>query len=282
MKVTNVGLYSPTLEEAINFSLINPFRTDQYFVKNIIGLDSDDLIPKFYGFALNSKARFYDFGMKPREIVIRLVLRPRFHLDESYSDVRDELYRAISATRTGAVVLHFNAGATTVSRIQGFITKFEVPYFNKEPEVQLTITCDDPMFRSINSIYYEPEDLKTTNPILIGDSLSTAPHGFVMEVTLKANIPSFTIQDKQTDPEWRFRIIPSGGFLIGDVLHISSEHSDKSLHIVRSGSTIPLVDKIEPGSMWPIIFPGTNDFHFVDIASFDWVSLEYYAAYWGV
>ena len=285
MRVTNVALYSGSPSEAIeaiNFSLSQSDPTAQYMVRNMIGLDTEELTPRFYGFSSQTKSKFYDFALKKREIVMRIVLNPRFNLDEAYSDVRDALYRTISAARTGMVTLHFNSGGTTVSKINGFITKFEVPYFTPLPEVQITVRCDDPMFRAINPVVYEPADLKTYNPIIIGDSLSTAPHGFQMRVTFKANSPSFTVQDKATDPEWIFKVVPSGGFLINDVLYFSSDYTNKYLYMIRGGVTTYLIDKILPESIWPIIFPGSTTFHFVEIANFNWNILEYYAAYWGV
>lgn len=281
MRVTNVALYSNYVE-AINFSLRNSDPTAQYMVRTILGLDADDLIPKFYGFGLATKPKFYNFGMKPRDIVMRIVLNPRFNLDESYSDVRDELYKAISSNRTGLIVLHFRSGATTVSRIMGFITKFEVPYFERLPEVQITVHCNDPLFRAINPVIYTPSELNTTNPILVADSLSTAPHGFHFQVTFKATAPSFTIQDVATNPEWVFTVTPNGGFQSGDVLDFSSDYGDKFLYMVRGGVTTHLMDRIAPGSIMPMIFPGHNEFYFVNIAQIDWNTLDYYAAYWGV
>lgn len=282
MRLSNVEMYSANFEEAINFGLRDIPPTSQYMIREILGLDAEEIIPKFYGMGLNTKSRFYDFGLKPRDIVIRTVLNPNFVNDESYSNIRDDLYRAISANRTGQVVLHFRSGATLISRIFGSVTKFEVPYFTKLPEVQLTIHCSDPMFRAINPVLFNPADLSIANPVIVPDSLSTAPHGFTMQVTFKANTPTFTIQDVQTNPDWKFKIIPAGGFLNGDVLYFSSEFSNKYLYIIRGGTTIRLIDKIEPTSIWPIIFPGTNTFYFVDLASFNWNSLEYYASYWGV
>jgi hypothetical protein len=282
MRVTAVEMYSPNFTEIITFSLRDYDPTARYIVRNIVGLDAEEIVPKFYGFGLNTKPKFYDFGLSAREIVIRIVLNPDFRSDESYSDVRDTLYRSISATRTGMTALHFKSGGTVVSKISGFITKFEVPYFVKLPEVQLTVRCDDPMFRGINPVIFAPAEMKTTNPILIPDSLSTSPHGFSMQLTFKATAPSFTIQDVPTNPEWKFKVTPSGGFLSGDVLYFSSDYSNKYLYMVRAGTTTHLLDRLEPTSIWPILFPGANSFHFVDIASFNWNTVEYYAAYWGV
>ncbi len=282
MRVTGVDLYSALSEEAITFSLGETNPTSQYQVKTIVGLDAEELIPKFYGKGLESSSKFYDFSLKPRLIVIRVVLNPRFNLGESPSDVRDELYRTISANRTGMVVLHFRSGGTIVSIIQGSIAKFEVPYFNKLPEAQITVQCNDPMFRAINPVVFEPDDIGVLETVSVPDSLSTAPHGFTMQATFTDDPDEFTIQDVDTDPDWKFKVAPLGGFEVGDVLYISTEYANKQVYIVRGVDTIQLIDRIEPGSIWPIVFPGRNTFYFVNKAAFDWNSLEYYAAYWGV
>jgi hypothetical protein len=225
MRITDVDMYSANFEEPISFSLRHTATKDQYMVRTILGLDAMDIAPKFYGWAINGESKFYDFSLKPRDIVIRATLNPRFNLDESYSDIRDELYRTISSNRTGQVVLHFRSGATTVSRIFGSIIKFEVPYFVELPEVQITIRCNDLMFRALNPVMFTPGDLsfmQDWDTLVLPDSLSTSPHGFTINVHFTAVSASFTIQDAVTNPMWKFKIIPSGGFLVGDALHISA------------------------------------------------------------
>jgi hypothetical protein len=282
MNVTSVDMYTQTFEEPITFSLLKQDVDAQYQCRTIIGLDAEEIISRFYGWSLSGENRYYDFKLKPRDVVMRIVLNPRFNLDETYSDVRDDLYRAISANRTGIIELDFRSGATTVSRIFGSIIKFEAVHFTNLPEVQITIRCNDPMFRGINPVTFGPDEMMSISPVRIPDSLSTSPHGFTMQLTFTADIPDFTIQDVAVDPEWKFKVIPDGGFDTGDVLHFSSEFSDKKLYYVRGASTVHLADKIESGSIWPILFPGQNEFHFVNLASFDWDSVSYYASYWGV
>lgn len=282
MRVTAIDLYTPDGAEPISFSLRDLDPTAQYNIRTIVGLDAEDLVPKFYGFGLNTQVRFYEFVLKPRDIVARIILTPRTRLDESFSDVRDQLYRAISSTRFGQISLNFRAGGTTVAKIVGLITKFEGAYFQQLPEVQLTINCSDPMFRAINPVTRVTEELPTTNPVTIADSLSTAPHGFTMQFVFTEDTPSFTIQDVETDPEWKFKITPALGFQTDDILYISSEYTNKTAYIIRDGDVIFLLDNIEPTSIWPILFPGGNSFHFVDLDSVTWESMEFYAAYWGV
>lgn len=281
MRVTTVGLYTNDVEVA-TFALRKESTKSRYMARQIIGLDSDEITPKFYGFGLNSNSKFYDFGMKPRELVIRVMLNPTFALNEEYTDVRDELYKAISATRSGKVEVRFFSGGASVSKLDGFIIKLEAGYFNKTPEAQLTIRCDESMFRGINPIRLETADIPRTNPLRLADSHSTAPHGFTGQVTFTAASPSFTIQDRELNPDWKFKIIPSGGFLTGDVLYFSSNYGLRDLYVTRAGNVIHLSDRIETGSVWPILFPGATELWFVDIARFTWNFIEYHTAYWGV
>lgn len=286
MRVTSIEMQAPTFEVPIIFSIDPNDQDARYKVRNVVGIDAEDIVAKFYGWSLNStpneNAGFYNFVMKSREIVVKVGLNPKVRNNESNSDIREELYRAISATRTGKVSLYFKAGTTTVASIEGAISKMEASHFTKTPEVQLTVKCDDPMFRGITPVILTDEELSATNPVIVPDSLSTSPHGFEMQLTFVNTSPTLTIQDQSASPNWKFIITPSGGFLIGDVLHFSSEYNNKYLYLVRGVTTIQLMDKISPSSIWPILFPGSNSFHIPEIVKFNWDSITFYPSYWGV
>jgi len=251
-------------------------------VRQIIGMDADDLTPKFYGFGLNGVNKFYSFGLKTREIVIRVMLNPAYSLNEEVSDLREELYKAISASRSGLVELRFFSGGAALSKLQGRIVKLEAGYFNKSPEAQLTIRCEDSMFRGINPVRLNGSEIPNTSKLRLADSTSTAPHGFAASVTVMVAAPAVHIRDKETSPDWEFTVTPQGGFHVGDIFHFSSDFAAKALHIDRAGVIIPLVDRIEPGSIWPILFPGMTEFFFTNKAAFTWNFIEYHTAFWGV
>jgi hypothetical protein len=276
-------MYSANIEEPITFSLLGSEPNAQYQARSILGLDNEEIIQKFYGASIDGSSKFYEYGLKARDIVMRVVLNPREILGETYSDIRDDLYRTISANRTGRVKLHFSSGGTVVSGIFGYISKFEVAYFNKLPEVQLTIRCNDPMFRAINPVRFENVEL-TSNPNIIPDTLSTCPHGFFARFTFISDVATFTMQDAEINPEWRFRIVPLGGFFTDDVLYISSEFANKYAYLIRGDDVLYLGDRIEPTSLWPVIFPfpNANTFWVEEAGQLAWDELEYSAAYWGV
>lgn len=283
MRLTSVAISTSDLTEEIEFGLLPVDSRNRYLVRSIVGIDADEIIPKFYGRGSVTNMAFYEYTMKPREIVMRVALNPVFSINESVSEIRDQVYRLISANRSGELNILFKDGASLISGIKGRIIKSEVPYFTRVPELQITIKCDDPMFRGIAPFDILPADLPSTNPVKLTDDLSTAPHGFSFKIEFTAVTASFVIQDDPTTPDWQFELTPATSFQIGDELHFSSEYGAKRLFWDKAvGTDIELMDKVESGSVWPQVFPGLNNLYFMQIANFDWLELTYYPAYWGL
>ena len=282
MRLSSVVLSSSSYDEEITFAVHQQDPNNRYLLRAMVGVDAEEIIPKFYGFGTQAAARFYEYTMRPREIVMRVSLNPLFSVNEDVSVIRDAIYRLISRNRTGELTLTFMAGGTARCAIQGMIIKVEVPYFTQTPELQVTIRCNDPMFRSVVPFTPDLADLPTANPVALMDEPSTAPHGLSFKVEFTDDEPTFVIQDHPSTPDWEFEVTPDGGFLVGDQLHFSSEYQNKLVYLERTGDNRYLMDKIAPYSIWPQIFPGRTDLYFMQIASFDWVELEYYSAFWGL
>jgi len=286
MRITGVCLYSNDVE-ITEFSFDDHSSNPAYTARAIIGLDADEIIPKFYGRGAATKTKYYSPAINNREIVIRIALNPKASVWETYSGLRDELYRGISSSRDGMIELQFMSGPSVVAAIQGFVTKFEAPLFTAAPEAQLTVLCEDGIFKSLVPVKAKPASLSLTT-LLISDDESTSPHGMTFEVQFTATTPYFSIQDTNVVPEWKFKITPGtvGGltnFQTGDRLFFTNEANEKSVFILRGATQYFLADKVELGSIWPIIFPGTNRYT-IDrsTGAFQWNALSYYATYWGV
>jgi len=286
MRITGVCLYANDLE-ITEFSFDDHSSRQAYTARAIIGLDADEIIQKFYGSGAVTKTKYYAPAINKREIVIRIALNPKSSIWETYSGLRDELYKGISASRDGLVELQFMSGPSVVAAIQGFVTKFEAPLFTAAPEAQLTILCDDGIFKSLVPVKAKPSSLGLTT-LLISDDESTSPHGLSFELTFTATTTYFSIQDTNVVPEWKFKITPGligglTGFQTNDRLFLTNENNEKSVFILRGATQYYLSDKVELGSIWPVIFPGTNRYTIdVSTGSYTWTSLSYYATYWGV
>lgn len=280
MKITNVELSSESAN-VFSFGMITVPSTDKYLIKTMVGLDADEITHSFYGVGAVTNSKFHDFRINSRDIIMRIVANPNYAINETFSDLRDEMYRIISAGRSGLVNLLFMSSGSAIATISGYITKFEVPYFSKVPEFQISIKCYDPMFRGEAPVVLEAADLPSgSGLLLLTDALSTAPHGFSMQVDITGSIGYFVIQDTSGTPEWQLRIDQS--FISGDSLYISSEFGNRYVYMDRSSTITHLMDKIDPGSVWPTIFPGTNQLYFPNFGSFDWVNVTFLPAYWGI
>lgn len=280
MRVTSVELHPAGSSEVCVLSFRDPTRQNPYNVKSIGGLDiSDGIVPQFYGVS-GSAASFYNLMMTKRDVAFQIELNPKFSLNMSYSDLRDDLYRMIASSRTGMIQAQFINEDGVVAAVSGFVTKVEAPLFVQTPEVIVTLSAVDPMLIALTETDVVVAGLDPTNT-LIQDEVSTAPHGFSFVMSTTASFASLTITDPG-DSTWSFAVTPSGGFLSGDALHFSSDPKNKQLYIVRGGTTIYLADVIAPASVWPIMFPGDNRFAFTNPLDLSWTSLSYYATYWGV
>lgn len=274
MKLTSVEIHPNGSSNIATMSFRDPRRLNPYNVKRIIGLDADEIQPRYSG--SSGAQKFYNLSLEKRDVVMLVELNPTY----VYSELRDNLYKLISSSRTGLVELWFKNGETVVAVISGFITKFETEHFERDQQVQLTINCKDPMLKAPNAVVVDISDLDPA-ATTIEDPLSTAPHGMKFEVTVLEPLASFEMRDT-SGIDWEFSVDPIGGFLADDVVHVSSEYGDRYLYIVRDSVTIHLASAISPTASWPIIFPGENTFVLENPTSWDWAAISYYPTYWGV
>lgn len=277
MKLTSVELHPSGSSNVCELSFQDPRRVNPFNIRTITGLDADEIVARYYGGVGESAPKFYNLSLESRTIVVRIELNPSLKDGETYSDLRDELYRLIASSRTGVVQLRFKNGDDTIAAISGFVSKFEASHFAKNPEAQLSINCVDPILRALEPVVINASELDPAQTIIV-DAESTAPHGFKFAIAFTDAVPLFSIGDV----DWDFEIAYPGGFLTGDVLHYSNEQDSKYLYLVRDFVTTHLADRITPNSVWPIIFPGENTLSCGNPTRLDWISVSHYPAYWGV
>lgn len=281
MRTTSIELHPDGSDQVCVLSFRDPRGLNPYSVEGTSGLDaSDGIAPKFYGVSANSVAKFFNLSLHKRTVGLQIGLNPEFSAGKTYSDLRDDLYRMIAASRTGLVQIQFKNETGVVAAISGFVTKLEAPHFDKHPRVEFEIEAVDPWLKALVAVDIPVAGLDPADT-LIQDQLSTAPHGFQFVMNIAAPNASLVFSDPG-DTSWSFGVTPVGGFLAGDVLHFSSDPNDKELFLVRGGVTIYLADVIAPGSIWPIVFPLDNHLAVTHPTDVSWASISYFPTYWGV
>jgi hypothetical protein len=282
MKLTGIHIHpeGASSDRTCELSFRDPQRAKPYAIKSVFGLDADEIVARYYGVAGSSSKKYFNLAMQKREVTIRIELNPSFENNESYSDLRDNLQKVIASTRTGVVRLRFKDGATTVAILRGFVTKFESALSTKTPEVQLTINCIEPMLKAPAATEV---DLTGFDPgyTILDDQVSTAPHGFSFVMDFTGAVNTFIMEDP-VDLSWKFQITPAGGFLPDDSLYFSSEPQNKYLYVERSDGRIHLADSLDFASVWPIMFPGPNNFTVSSSELMNWGSIQYFHTFWGI
>lgn len=279
MRVQRIGLYSNDNEVAM-FDTDRPNHRNPYILRAVDGLDAEQITPKFYGQGLVTNANFTTLALEPREVVMRIGLRPNWRVGGTPADLRGNLQRAIASSRTGLVQLRFYDDEVVAGVLEGFITKFNAPSSTKDSDVFITVKCPNPLIRSMNVTSQMVDDIEMDEIIVVNDPISTAPHGLYLKFTYTDVASVFEMSEPEDFPDWSFDVTYS--FIAGDELYISSDENNKYVYRVRSGVALHLADAIGLGSVWPIMFPGENRYSINDVGGLILNEWYWYETHWGV
>ncbi len=276
MKLTRIIFVSNGLP-IVELSFRDPGSTKQFIAKQIVGIDADAVSPKFAGLSL-SQQKHYTMTPEKKDLVFSILLNPDFGAGDTFSSLRDKLYKAIAASRTPQISIQFLNGTELVASLSGFITKLENDQFEKTPIVNVTVRIDDPILRGTEEDI-DTEEFGSTS-ILFDDIKSSMFHGFGFQAVIDDADPMalFKIEDT-ISPDWTFQV--NYVFEDGDEIYFSSVDTDRHFYIIRGITTIHLIDTLISGAVWPIFFPGPNDLTITSPA-FTFIRMWHTPAYWGV
>lgn len=290
MNVTSIHLYSnldytaPSVKHA-EFNLVNVNKSDSYIIKGMTGLDVEEVIHRYYANNVDNNLNYYNAVMNPRTVVMAVRLNPQYQYGETPELLRRNLQKMISYTRNSLIELRFMNGTTHISSLYGLITKFESALFSADPEIQITFRCDQPLFLAPTETSVSVSGVRTDTKSWT-DNLSTAPHGFKMQISLPSkNTNYIKIQGISGQTVSPFNFVIDLPF-VNSELYFSSEINNRYLYVISGGNTYNLANEIDSFSIWPMMYPGetsieidtdpltTNDFVFQ--------SITYRPAYWGL
>lgn len=256
----------------VDFNLDPSAGLNGYILKEAQGLDPPNLSSIVEGFDINGNPVMGSIPDK-RQIVFRIGLNPR--LGQSYGSLRDALYKYINRT----VLVDLMNGSLIIAQAQGYIQVVESVHFSNQPNVQMTVECEDGEFLAPFAVDIPLSDLTTLEPIINYED-GTAPTGFEFQFNVTANHTGFTISSPANDNN-EFNL--NYPFLIGDVVTVSTQPKDKRVTLLRAAVTYDIAGYVNSGAVWPKLYPGVNAFEWTFEASWmTWVYARYIPRYWGV
>lgn len=162
--------------------------------------------------------------------------------------------------------------------IDGYVETFEDDFFTMSQNIQISIICPEPYFKSIDygiSRFLTVVDLFET-PFSIpeeGMAVSEKLNNYSVNVTNRGDVSTgmilygiFTgmvsglaIWDNLT----KERMAIDYQFKAGDELYINTNKGNKSITLLRSGAKSNLINYLKDESIWLVLEPGINSFEYV-------------------
>jgi hypothetical protein len=278
MKLTSIELWPDGQNNYLPMDFNDPRGESHFFIKNATGLDADEISAQFYG--AGSK-NYRNLKVAKRTVVLKLGLRPNFKNGDTFGTLRDFVYSLVASTRTGQTQLRFLNEVDEIAQLSGYISKIESPQFEQKQELSISIECINPMLASVfvSAVSITGVDL---SGFIANDTKSTAPHGCTMWFQVIGSTPSITIKDPIVDTSWFFKTRYLSGFTNNDIVAINSDPNNRQISLFRGSNVYNIADSIQPGSVWPIMFPGENIFAVEEATKVSIFDFNFFATYWGV
>jgi hypothetical protein len=212
-----------------------------------------------------------------REIVILAGLNPNYQLGQTVSDLRYMLYGLLSPGQDirDVVTVFLLLDNVPVVKTTGYVKNIEVVPFNKEPQIQITISCLSPYLAAL-----EPKNI--TNNILGAsswtiDNVGRAPTGISFEAQFVDSAKMFEIW--VTDG---VKMTFNAHFEIGDVLVVDTNESSRFIGLKKGGVYAQYLEILSNDSQWLYLYGGIHTINIRHQSNISWLKFEYLLQYWGI
>jgi len=283
MKIDLIMLCSDNMASLIPLKLNGFSPSDKYQVKGITGLDAQDLFHTFFndGNGIRSSAK-----LRNRELAIKVALNPDFSAGESYSTLRDNLYRLTYSDITNELLVLFGLKNEIKAGLWVSVTKIENDISGKEQDVVLTMPCSHPyLLGPINNV-----DVTGFNwyGFEVNDMVSTASHGFDIKLRLTRNSTynqfDFLVNNVNFGVGAPFALMENDTIQIITWYDYAAKRNIKSVTVTNASGEHSLIGNISGANgiiNWPIMKPGVNTFRF-NTSELEVVHFKYVPTYLGV
>lgn len=224
-----------------------------FVVKGIEGLDPVKATLVSSSFASLDGAQFQAGKREPRNVKIKLGLRPNWTFD-TVRDLRSRLYGFFMPKVE--VGLKFYDSDGLVVDIWGVVETCEAPLFSKDPEADISIMCFNPDFVDQDVVEISDTTTNDETEFLI-DYQGTVPAGINFTLHVDRSIGDFTIYHRP--PDGTLRSFAFEALLFDtDKVKISTLQGDKSAVLTRASVDSYILRAVLPQSDWIQLQPGPN------------------------
>lgn len=265
-----------------DLSIVSDAGDNGYIIKDSKGLGPPNLTSVVVGFD-DDGIPVIDGVPDDRELTFKIGFNPS--VGQSYSDLRDALYRMINRS----VLISLMNESMVIAQTTGYIRQFDASHFTDKPDVTIIIECNDGEFVSPNTVSIPLSTLYVEGPFINYDE-GTAPTGLDLQFkyTAVADGTGFQITNHARFGHSPLSYIHNTfavayAFHTDDIITMSTHPRQKRLILERGINTYDLAGFINAGAVWPKLYSGVNWFEWsFDTVWMDWLSASYVPRYWGV
>lgn len=209
-----------------------------YFIKNIDGLGPVDAVLAMSNFADYDGAIHHGARLAQRNIVITLGYSPNYVSGRDVGTLRKQAY--LWFRPKSSIRLYVNDSDRERVYTHGYVEKVEPVLFSKDPEIQISIVCEDPYFASVTSITRN----ESANDNIDLSDYGDAPTPFTLNITPAVNFSRIDIRNG-VDPN----IIIAYPFAANDLIRVSVTPGSKFASVTRAGVTTTLLDRLQDSTL---------------------------------
>ena len=223
-----------------------------------------------------------------REVVVRIGLNPKYALNETASDLRNEIYDLLVPGEIGKKDMAYCQlfeGSDLWGYSTGYFRRIEIVPTAKDPEVQVTMACLSAYFTGPLRII--DHRTKNKNNFYI-KNIGSAPTGFYMRLEFTQNRNPPMSGGSIAGPSWWIQSEISGKrmsflnpFENGDELIIDTRPGFRKVQRLRGAVTTDLISALQLDEEWFMLRKGNNTFT-TSNQRFTWKSINYYPQYVGI
>lgn len=260
----------------IDFPIIGASMSEPFQITSASGLGPPEM-EVLLSETHNPGGIFINRIAQGRQIVLRAGLNPDYTSGQTVSDLRYRLYGLLSPRtdpNNQSIKLQLLLDNVPQVEVEGYVNRIEIVPFNKEPEVQITISCLGPYLNA-------PEDTKlvdipeSSNWTI--DNVGLAPTGINFEIEFVQETSAFSIE-----------ILNSGimrfysAFAVGDRLVVSTSEASRFVGQKRADVFIKYMEVLASDSDWLFLMGGVHTIQTSDPVYFNWIDFGYRIRYWGI
>lgn len=264
MLTTLVATTRVAFTGAVNEQMTFGLASSQYVIKNIDGLGPVKAAISSSDNASDRGTTFLSARDGQRNIVITMGFAPTYSTGSTVETLRNALYDVF--TPKMLVELTLTSDVLGTFDISGHVESHEPSIFSKEPEVIISILCDDPYF------YKQAADIVYNFPLLVPgaqtfsvDYAGKVPVGYVFEFDILTDTSStylFLATLPNNTPETPYIQLTGVPWLNGDHFRISTVKGDRGVEYTRSSVTYDAMSYLTGSLVSMQLEPGLNYFHF--------------------